>query len=119
MSEKVFEKELRIMKEIESWEKIFDDLSPEKKSGAQRLIEQVAFMKITLEELQMQIIESGPIYHFRNGKQEMLIEHPAQKSYNTMINRYTTAVDKLLGYLPREAAKEVDDGFANFVSERL
>lgn len=109
----------RINKEIADWNRILGELTDEKRAGAHRLIEQAAFMKVTLEELQEQIKRDGPVYHFKNGKQEMLIEHPAQKSYNTMINRYTTAVDKLLGYLPREVAKEVDDGFANFVSERL
>lgn len=104
------------MEEIDEWNEILKDVSDEKKAGAMKLIEQVAFMRVTLAGLQKQINEHGAVYHFVNGKQEMLIEHPAQKSYNTMINRYTTAIDKLLGYLPKEVAGEIDDGFDDFLS---
>ena len=45
----------------------------------------------------------------------MFVENPAQKSYNTMINRYTAAYNKLFDLLPDEPPKESDDGFDEFI----
>ncbi|MFS0783532.1 P27 family phage terminase small subunit [Bacillus sp. 1P06AnD] len=91
-----------IAKEVERWNEIFADLSDEKKGAATRLIERVAFMTITLEILEEDIKSRGPTYKFKNGSQVMVIENPSQKSYNTMVNRYTVACDKLFGLLPKE-----------------
>ncbi|MCK0471404.1 P27 family phage terminase small subunit [Halalkalibacter sp. APA_J-10(15)] len=110
----------KIAIEIERLNKIFADLSAEKKKVTQRLIERVAFMTITLELLEEQIKNQGAVYKFKNGKQEMIVEHPAQKSYNTMINRYTSACEKLFSLLPKEppSTGEEEDGFEEFVNDR-
>ena len=95
-----------IAEEIERWAGIFSELSDEKKAAASRLIERVAFMTVTLSILEEDVKEKGPTYLFINGSQEMYVENPSQKSYNTMINRYTAACDKLFNLLPKEV---VDD----------
>lgn len=104
--------------EVEKWNKVFAEISDEKKEVAQRLIEEAAFMKITLDILKVRIQLDGPTYDFKQGKQEMIVENPAQKSYNTMINRYTTLCNSLFNLLPKDGPKEEDDGFAEFVSRR-
>ena len=40
-------------------------------------------------------------------------EHPAQKSYNTMINRYTALMAKLIDMLPEES--KANDELLNFI----
>lgn len=107
-----------IAAEIEKLTGIFSDLSEEKKKVAQRLIERVAFMTITLQILEDDIKTKGPTYKFKQGTQEMYVENPSQKSYNTMINRYTAAYEKLFNLLPKEGPKEEGDGFEDFVNER-
>ncbi len=111
-----------IAAEIERLNEIFIDLSEDKKKVAQRLIERVAFMTITLQLLEETIKTKGAVYTFKNGKQQMIVEHPAQKSYNTMINRYTAAYDKLFNLLPKDDSRiinnEDDDGFDAFVNDR-
>lgn len=108
----------RIAIEIEKLESLFVDQSEEVQSAAKRLIERVAFMTITLEILESNIKTKGPTYLFKNGKQEMYVENPAQKSYNTMINRYTSAYSSLLNLLPKKtignSSGDEDDGFDNF-----
>jgi len=52
------------------------------------------------------------------GSYSILREHPAVKTYNTMIQRYTTVIKQLADLLPKELPKEDDDGFESFVSER-
>jgi hypothetical protein len=107
-----------IAEEIERLHEIFEDLSEEKQKVASRLIERVAFMTITLQILEDNIKTKGPTYLFQQGSQKMMIENPAQKSYNAMINRYTAAYDKLFNLLPKEVQQEEDDGFESFVTDR-
>lgn len=108
-----------IDKESKRLLEILSDISEDKKKLAKRLIERVAFMTITLGILEEEIKSKGPTCPFVQGKQKMIIENPAQKSYNTMINRYTTAYDKLMSLLPKDDKKiEEDDGFDVFIAER-
>ncbi|WP_275781854.1 hypothetical protein [Latilactobacillus curvatus] len=101
----------------------FKDISGNKRAIAFKLIDRVAFMAITLKILEENIKTKGPVVKMENGKQKLVIENPAQKSYNTMINRYSTAIDKLTSMLPKEYEippnpnKDSDD-FDNFVQNR-
>lgn len=107
-----------IQKEINAWEEIFEEISEDKRRAAKRLIERVSFMTITLEILEDDIKTNGATYLFEQGSQKMIIENPSQKSYNTMINRYTAAYAKLTDLLPKEVQKEIDDGFESFVNKK-
>ncbi|MGD7007614.1 P27 family phage terminase small subunit [Metabacillus sp. 84] len=95
-----------IAQEVKRWQEIFRHISEEKREAAMRLIERVAFMTITLQILEDDIKRRGPTYKFENGQQKMYVENPSQKSYNTMVNRYTTACDKLFALLPKEIAED-------------
>lgn len=106
-----------IQSEIDKLNTLFEDISADKKKVIERLIERIAFMTITLQVLEDNIKRKGPTYLFKQGTQEMYVENPAQKSYNTMINRYTSAYGRLLDLLPQEPKKE-DDGFESFVMDR-
>jgi hypothetical protein len=112
------EQDKLISEEIERLNDICKDLSEEKRSAAKELIERIAFMTVTLEILEDIIKTKGPTYLFKQGAQQMMIENPAQKSYNAMINRYTTAYDKLFNLLPKEVQSEESDGFDEFVINR-
>lgn len=96
---------------------IFSSARSEKKELALKLIRRIAFMQVTLEELETEIKIKGPTYRMENGSQKMIVENPAQKSYNNMINRYNTALKTLIDMLP-QGDGEVDDGFDGFVSGR-
>ncbi|MED1603641.1 hypothetical protein [Alkalihalophilus marmarensis] len=102
------EQEKLIDKEIRKWDKLCIDIPEKKRKAAKQLIERVAFMTITLQILEEEIKVNGPTIQFKNGSQEMLVENPSQKSYNTMINRYTAACDKLFNLFPKEAEKPIE-----------
>lgn len=89
-----------IADEINKWDDILKSIPSAKKEAAVRLIERVAFMTITLQVLEDDVKTKGPTYKFKNGSQEMFVENPSQKSYNTMINRYTAACEKLFNLIP-------------------
>ncbi|MFP7447102.1 hypothetical protein SFC50_25745 [Bacillus infantis] len=92
-----------IAAEIEKWNSTLSKMPANKKEAAAVLVERVAFMTVTLRILEEDIKAKGPTYKFENGSQKMHVENPSQKSYNTMINRYTAACDKLLAMVPNEA----------------
>lgn len=108
-----------IAEEIAKWNEVFAGLPEDKRQVANRLIEQAAFMKITLDILKVNIQLDGATYLFEQGKQKMIVEHPAQKSYNTMINRYTAACNSLFNILPKgNDGGDKDDGFDEFLMKR-
>ena len=96
---------------------LVDDLSEDKRELATRLIERIAFMTITLNELEEDIKLKGSTYLFEQGSQKMIVINPSQKIYNTLISRYTVAYDKLLSLLPKDIIVE-DDGFEEFINSR-
>lgn len=102
------EKEKEIKKEVVELTKIFKDMDKDRRPFADRLIKQAAFMSITLKELQETLNTDGSIELFKNGSQEMLREHPAAKTYNTMIKNYSSAIKQLIDMLP-PSDKESDE----------
>ena len=99
--------------------KIFKDIDKNKKLSAKGLIEEAAYMKSTLKELKSFIDENGAIDEMQQGSYTILRENPALKSYNTMIQRYTTVIKELINLLPKDIQKETSDGFDEFVGGRL
>ena len=94
-------KDTRIKEEIERLNKIFENISENKKTLCSKLIQNAAFMAVTLEDLQETVMKEGAIKEFTNGNGfEIVQEHPAQKSYNTMINRYASVIRQLQELLP-------------------
>lgn len=102
------DKEKMIKKEITELKRFFKEIENDKKPFANRLIEQCSFMAVTLRELQETLNEDGAIELFVNGKQKMLREHPATKTYNAMVKNYNSVIKQLLEMLP-ESRKENDE----------
>ncbi|MBD5832678.1 hypothetical protein KQH86_04325 [Weissella confusa] len=89
--------------------KAFADVPEEKEDVKKAIVDQLAFATVNLQTLQEDIIENGPIVLFVNGSQEMMRENPAQKSYVSVINRWTALVKELNGLLPKDVAPvEID-----------
>ncbi|QEK13645.1 hypothetical protein FQB35_09765 [Crassaminicella thermophila] len=109
------EKDKAIKKEISRLKRILKELDKNKRDSAEGLIQEAAFMRATLQELKKSIDKNGPIDEMPQGKYSILREHPALKSYNTMIQRYTTVCKEIFNLLPKEVQKVEDDGFDDFV----
>lgn len=107
-------KDERIKKEIKRLNGIFQDLSEEKKEVAQGIIEEVAFMRITLQDLKEVINEKGTIDIMPQGEYSIRRQSPEVQTYNTMIQRYNTAYKELFNLLPKEVVSDIDDEFNKF-----
>ena len=116
---KVLDKDRLVNNEINRLTKLFKDIDRNRRLTAKGLIEEAAYMRITLQELKVEIDKSGPIDEMPQGDYSILREHPALKAYNTMVQRYTNIIDKLTNLHPKEVkVVEEDDGFADFINSR-
>lgn len=95
------DKEIKIKRLIEKYEKMCSTLDENKSKIVKKLYAEAAFMEVTLEELQARINEEGAIIETINGNGfTVLQENPAQKSYNTMIRNYNTIIKTLAEIIP-------------------
>src|SRR5690606_19007413 len=116
---KEIDKDRLVKNEINRLTKLFKDVDRNKRLTAKGLIEEAAYMRITLQELKVEIDKHGLIDEMPQGDYSILREHPALKSYNTMVQRYTNIIDKLTNLHPKEVkVVEEDDGFADFINSR-
>ncbi len=111
-------KDKAIKKEIARLNKILADVDDKKRKTAEGLIEESAFMRATLQELKQEIDINGPIDEMSQGDYSILREHPALKSYNTVIQRYTNIIKQLLDLLPKDVQTEDVDILEEFVLSR-
>jgi len=110
-------KKNRLMKkEIKELKNITQEVDEDKKPYVDRLIKQAAFMNVTLEELQETINTDGATELFEQGAQKMLREHPAIKSYNTMIKNYTSIIKTLSEITP--SGEGEDDEFMTYLAKK-
>ena len=99
-------------KEIKEY---YKDLPEEKRTYAEKLVDEMIFMGQTLSRLRTTIRKEGAVGTIVNGNGfEVTQEHPAQKSYNTMIKNYTSTVKILNDMLP-EGIGDVGDEFTRFL----
>ena len=111
------EKEKKIKKELNRLIKIINGISPERHEVAKALVEELAFMKVTLEECREVVNREGIIETFEQGKQRFLREHPATKVYSTLINRYVAACKQLIDLLPAAEVSKAEDELLKFIKE--
>lgn len=89
--------------DLNELKKLFENIDENRKPLAEKLCKQAFFMEKTLNELAKDVDKNGAILTTVNGNGfDVIMENPAQKSYNTMINRYTALMAKLIDLLPKE-----------------
>lgn len=111
-------KDILVKREIARLTGLFKDIEKNRRLSTNGLIAEAAFMKITLQELKQEIDKEGPIDLMPQGDYSILREHPALKSYNTMVQRYAALLKQLTDLLPKEVKLVDDDGFEDFINNR-
>lgn len=93
--------------DLEKYKKIFNDLDENKRVFAEKLYNEADFMFKTLHSLRKLISSEGAVIKTVNGNGfETYSEHPAQKSYNTMIRNYNATLKQLADLAPEAPKKE-------------
>lgn len=119
-TKKELTKDERVKKEMRRLKRIYKDMDPDVKKATQSLIENAAFMVVTLEDLQETINREGVISEYQNGANQWgTKKSPEVEIYNTMIKNHMAIIRQLTDLLPKDTeVVEEDDGFNEFISSR-
>lgn len=99
MAEKT--KEQRIKSEYNKLKGQCKGLPKNKLAVALPLIEQAAFMRITLADLQVEISEAGCVEEYQNGKNQSGFKTTAAlQAYNSTVKNYAAVCERLDRILP-------------------
>ncbi|KZL94358.1 hypothetical protein [Clostridium magnum] len=119
-TKKELSKETRISVEIKKLNKMFTKVDAKTKKAVHSLIENAAFMSVTLEDLQETINgENGLVSKYQNGENQWgTKKSPEVEIYNTMIKNHMAVMKQLTDLLPKQNNKSEDDGFDEFVNNK-
>lgn len=107
-------------KRLSEYNKIFKDLSLEKKKLIKKAIEQAVHMEFQLDELQIALEKVGFVEEYQNGNNQYgKKESTESKAYNQLMKNYTAVVKILLAELPRTTPVDEDDEFKEFLMKRV
>lgn len=99
-------KDEKIKKEVRRLKKIFADLDKNKLQTVQNLIENAAFMSVTLEELQEKINAEGCTCEYQNGANQYgTKKSPEVEIHLAMTKNYTAVIKQLVDLVPPEKKK--------------
>ena len=118
------EKEKLIKKEIARLRKKYKDIDKEKMDIINSLIQNAAFMSVTLSDLQKSINLKGPISQYQNGKNQWgFKKSPEIETYNTIVKSYMNITKQLTDLLPKDdpstSAKDKEaDELPDFINRR-
>lgn len=104
-------------KRYQEFKEILDKIPQDKKQIGERLVEELLFMRDTLEDLKNRIREDGTVERFVQGKQNFMRESPALKSYNTTVNRYSQLYKQLTDLLPKMPEVQQSNALYDFLKE--
>lgn len=104
----VLDKEKRIRKELNRISRYFDDVAENQRAIVAPLLQNAAFMKVTLEDLQEEINANGPTDEYKNGNNQFGVKQSATlQSYNALIKNYASVIKTLSQQLPPEQKKSM------------
>lgn len=102
-------KQERIDCELDRISKNFEQIPEKERSVIDPLLQNYAFMKITLEDLQEEIIKDGISETYQNGQnQSGQKENSKLKSYNRLIKNFESVCKTVLKLLPDEDRVQID-----------
>ena len=103
MTLKKLTKEEQITAEIERLTALFEGTDANKRALVTPLIENAAFMRVTLDEMQEIINRDGVIDHYTNGQHQGGAKASAAvQGYNSLVKNYAAVIKTLMGLVPLE-----------------
>ena len=115
--EQLEEKKKKIKKQQNKFKKIFKQLDKDTLELVQNLINERAFMSVTLEDNRKHIEEYGVKELYMNGKGQFGYKESVEsKNYNVMIKNYANIVKQLVDFLPKEEKKGAGEDLLKFIA---
>lgn len=104
------EKERLIKTEKARLTKVFEKMQPGKKTAIIKLIDESAFMAVTLSEARAIINRDGLIETYQNGaNQSGLKKSAVVEVYDKMVNTYAKIMKQLCDLMPEDEIDETSD----------
>lgn len=105
----------KINKEIKRLKELFEKMDENKLKLSEKLIENAAFMSVTLDELKEFIREHGVKEEYCNGENQYGYKESIEaKNYHTMIKNYMMIIKQLNDMMPETQKVNEDDEFDKF-----
>ena len=99
-ADEIAAKEKTIKAEKRRLKQLLSNLPENKLKAAEGLIDECAFMRATLKQYREYINVVGMIDEMCQGDYSIIREHPAIRSYNTMVQKYAAVSRQLFDMLP-------------------
>lgn len=116
--EEYAKKKKEIKKEINRLTKVFKTIDINAYNIAKNLIDEAAFMTVTLKENRKYIEEHGVKEFYMNGKGQFGYKESVEsKNYNTMIKNYSNVIKQLIDFLPKDEKKNEGEALLKFIAE--
>lgn len=114
------ERDIRIRKEAIRLKKVYKDIDKKKLSVVQGLIQRAAYVRISLEDIEVDIDENGFTEMFQQSEKQEPYERtrPIADMYNKLYANYLKTTKQLTDLLPNKIVPVDDDPFESFVNSR-
>lgn len=109
-SKKELTKDERIKKEYAALKRSYKNLTKDTMNVVEGLIKRAAFMKITLEDMEIDLDENGFVEEFQQSPNVDPYdrERPIARLYNSMNKNYQSIIKELTTHLEQEIVKKKD-----------
>ncbi|AWH78836.1 MULTISPECIES: hypothetical protein [Bacillota] len=111
------EKEKKIKQEVSRLKKNYKDLEKEKVKILDGLVNEAAFLKISLEETREILTKEGLTEIFKQGKQEFERERLQVKIYLNFMKLYSNVMKQLIDIIPSDMKQEEEDELIKFIKK--
>lgn len=101
--------------DLKSIKMTIDTLENDKKVMCTSLLNELIFMKTTLDDLKKEIEKNGVVTKMCQGKYDIERANPALNQYNTLMKNYSSCIKQLNDLLPKEI--DNNDNFDAFIEE--
>ena len=113
-------KEARIKDELNRISAFFEDADGNQRAIVTPLIQNAAFMKVTLEDLQEIINAEGVTDEYQNGANQRGIKQSATlQSYNSLIKNYASVIKALSQIVPPEKKEKTVSDIGSWMEKEL
>ena len=97
------QRKTKINRELKRLQKIYENIETGRKKSVEKLINDAAFMAVTLEEIRLVIQRDGVVETYQNGEnQKGVKKSSAVEVYDKMVNTYSKVIKQLCDLLPEK-----------------
>ena len=100
--------------------KTLGEIDENQKDIVKSLVEEAAFMRVTLQNLRTAISVNGVVDTYQNGENQSSRKKSTEVDiYNTMIKNYNATVKQIIDVVSKQPGRgDVNDGFEEFAAMR-